>query len=283
METIWARRNIASKCCVARRPGALPGQALVLLDPQRMVIDDVVPCEDGHAQERSLLDQVLAALKPRDLLIDDRNFCTLQFLFGMAARKVRYITRQHGRMPWKSLGKPRYVGVVETGRVYEEPVELRDPETGRTTQVRRIILRLKSPTRDDDNEIYLLTNLPTKVSATKVASLYRKRWTLEQAFQRADDLPSLRTEHARLPEGGVVCLLRGNLLLQPAGCGQRNAAPEVHGEEKVEEVSKLLPDERNQFRIRRNDGCHSHSEMGVSAKPHSASTSGPAIGLGPTR
>ena len=31
--------------------GALPGQALALLDPQRMVISDVVLCENGHAQE----------------------------------------------------------------------------------------------------------------------------------------------------------------------------------------------------------------------------------------
>src|SRR5438105_2350076 len=38
--------------------GALPGQTLVLLDPQRMIIEDVIPCEDGHAQERSLLHQV---------------------------------------------------------------------------------------------------------------------------------------------------------------------------------------------------------------------------------
>ncbi len=218
--------------------GALPGQALVLLDPQRMVIDDVVPCEDGHAQERSLLDQVLAALKPRDLLIDDRNFCTLQFLFGMAARKVRYITRQHGRMPWKSLGKPRYVGVVETGRVYEEPVELRDPETGRTTQVRRIILRLKSPTRDDDNEIYLLTNLPTKVSATKVASLYRKRWTLEQAFNELTTY--LRCELSTLgyPKAALfafcVAICCYNLLAAVKGTLRG-----VHGEEKVEEVSSF--------------------------------------------
>ncbi len=41
------------------RAGALPGQALVVLDPRLMLATDVVPCEDGHAQERSLLDRVL--------------------------------------------------------------------------------------------------------------------------------------------------------------------------------------------------------------------------------
>src|SRR5712672_944748 len=40
------------------RAGALPGQALVVLDPRLMLATDVILCEDGHAQERSLLDQI---------------------------------------------------------------------------------------------------------------------------------------------------------------------------------------------------------------------------------
>ena len=41
------------------RAGALPAQALVVLDPRLMLATDVVLCEDGHAQERSLLYRVL--------------------------------------------------------------------------------------------------------------------------------------------------------------------------------------------------------------------------------
>src|SRR4051794_15827839 len=41
------------------RAGPLPGQALVIYDPQWQLITDVVPCEDGHAQERALLGEVL--------------------------------------------------------------------------------------------------------------------------------------------------------------------------------------------------------------------------------
>src|SRR5947207_9420433 len=44
--------------------GALPGQSLVLLDPARALIHDLIPCEDGHAQERSLTDSVLPILTP---------------------------------------------------------------------------------------------------------------------------------------------------------------------------------------------------------------------------
>ena len=56
--------------------GALPGHALVVLDPQAMLVTDVFPCEDGHAQERSLLDQVLETIRSGEVWIADRNFCT---------------------------------------------------------------------------------------------------------------------------------------------------------------------------------------------------------------
>lgn len=164
--------------------GALPGQALVLLDPQRMVIDDMIPCEDGHAQERSLLDQVLPVIHARDLLIDDRNFCTAAFLGALARRHARFITRHHGRMPVRLLGKRRYIGRGATGRLYEQAAVVTDPETHRTLPVRRVTVQLDKPTRDGDHELHLLTNLPaTKANARKVATLYRKRWNLETAFQ----------------------------------------------------------------------------------------------------
>ncbi len=44
-----------------------------------MLAIDVFPCEDGHTKERALLDQLLATVEPKDLWIEDRNFCTLDF------------------------------------------------------------------------------------------------------------------------------------------------------------------------------------------------------------
>lgn len=219
--------------------GALPGQSLVLLDPERMVIDDVVLCEDGHAQERSLLSQVLPLLARGDLLIADRNFGMLTFLFGIMARCARFIIREHGRMPWKSLGKSRYVGRSETGRVYEETIELRHPETGRVTQVRRITIRLKTPTRDGDQEIHLHTNLPSKISAVKVAALYRKRWTLEQAFNELTTHLRCELNTLGYPKAALfafcVAVCSYNVLAALKG-----ALRGVHGDEKVEmEVSNF--------------------------------------------
>ena len=226
--------------------GALPGQALALLDPERMLIDDVIPCEDGHTQERALLDQVLAVIERRDLLIDDRNFCTLAFLFGLMQRKACFLTRQHGRMPWNPLGKPKYRGRSTTGRVYEQAVELCDPATGKTTQVRRITIKLDTPTRDGDSEVHLLTNLPLKVSAVRVAELYRKRWTLEQAFNELTTHLRCELNTLGYPKAALfafcVAVCSYNLLAAVKG-----ALRGVHGEEVLEtQVSNyFLTDEIN--------------------------------------
>src|SRR3954462_7159887 len=60
--------------------GPLPGQTLVVLDPALGLAIDVVPCEDGHAQERSLLDPILETVVENDVWVADRNFCTTGFL-----------------------------------------------------------------------------------------------------------------------------------------------------------------------------------------------------------
>jgi IS4 transposase len=213
--------------------GALPGQALVLLDPQRMVIDEVFPCEDGHAQERSLLHQVLPSLRPRDLVIDDRNFCTLAFLLGMAQRKVRFITRQHGNLPYRLQGKRRYSGRCATGRVYEQAVVIQDPKTGRQLTLRRVTLRLQKPTRDGDTEVHLVTNLPAaKVMARKVATLYQKRWRLETAFQELTTHLRCELNTLGYPPAALFafCVALGcyNLLAVIKG-----ALRGVHGEETI--------------------------------------------------
>src|SRR5438270_3225805 len=76
--------------------GALPGKALVVLDPEAMLVCDVFPCEDGHAQERSLLGSVLETVRAGEVWIADRNFCTTDFLFGIARRDGCFVIRQHG-------------------------------------------------------------------------------------------------------------------------------------------------------------------------------------------
>jgi IS4 transposase len=167
------------------RAAVLPGQSLVVLDPQSMLMTDVVLCEDGHAQERSLLGEVLGQVEPGDLWIEDRNFCTTGFVFGVAQRRACFLVRQHAStLHWKLVGKRKACGPIETGRVYEQTMRLEDPATGEVLLGRRITLELDKPTRDGETEIHLVTNLPVAdARAKQVARLYAKRWTIEKAFQ----------------------------------------------------------------------------------------------------
>ena len=48
--------------------------------------------------------------------------------------------------------------------------------------IRRVTVELNTPTRDGETEIHILTNLPQRIGALRVAELYHKRWTIEIAF-----------------------------------------------------------------------------------------------------
>lgn len=162
----------------ARNVAPLPGQCLVVLDPQRKLAVDVLPCEDGHAQERSLLPELLKTVAPKEVWVADRNFCTFDFLTGIVERKAYFVIRQHGSLACEWTGRVKKIGVSETGIVYEQPARLAE---GR--MVRRITVKLFQATRDGDQEMHLLTNLPNRVDALRIAELYRNRWGIETAFQ----------------------------------------------------------------------------------------------------
>lgn len=161
----------------------LPGKALVVFDPQRALIEKVVLCEDGHAQERSLIDPVLDMVRPKDLWIADRNFCTLKMLFRIKQEDGYFVIRQHGALVGTLKGPQTEPARCSTGMTYEQQILLTDPESGKQHAFRRITVELDEPTRDGDRVIHILTNLSkSAASATKVAELYRSRWTIESAF-----------------------------------------------------------------------------------------------------
>jgi IS4 transposase len=218
--------------------GALPGQALVVLDPHRMLVTDVVLCEDGHAQERSLLDRVLALVQPKDLWIEDRNFCTTGFVFGIARRAAFFVVRQHaGNLRWEFAGKRRSCGRIETGKVFEQTIRV-NHDDGEVLFLRRITVILDQPTRDGDTEIQILTNLPVKDARAKtIAELYRKRWTIETAFAELEATLQGEVETLGYPKAALfafcVALVSYNVLSVV-----KAALRSVHGAQVVsQEVS----------------------------------------------
>jgi Transposase DDE domain len=162
--------------------GPLPGQSLVVLDPRCMLPVDVFPCEDGHAQERSILLNLPDILVPGEVWIADRNFCVAWFLFEIANNHAFFVIRQHAaNVRWEPVGRRHKIGRTSTGMVYEQTVRIHD-DFKNSLEVRRITIVLDEPTEDGDTEIHLLTNLPRKVKAVRIADAYRHRWTIEGAF-----------------------------------------------------------------------------------------------------
>jgi IS4 transposase len=163
------------------RGGPLPGQALVILDPERGLIVDMIPCEDGHAQERSLFVDLVEPFAPGQLWIADRNFCTTLVIHEAVAQGACFLIREHAGLTVREVGPWQTAGRTDGGRLFEQPATVADGD-GNEVFVRRIRLVLDEPTEDGTREIYLLTNLPPKVAAATVAELYGNRWSIERAF-----------------------------------------------------------------------------------------------------
>jgi hypothetical protein len=209
--------------------GALPGQAIAVLDPQRELVVDVFPEQDAHAQERSLFPLVLETVTARQLWIADRNFCTKDFLTGVSQREASFVIREHLGLKWTAITPRVEVGQNESGTIFEQQVRL---DSG--ICVRRVTIQLKQPTRDGDLQVTVLTNLPdTEVSASLVAELYLQRWQIEQMFQVITDTFNCELQTLGYPKAALfvfcMALMAFNILSTV-----KAALKDVHGAGKIE-------------------------------------------------
>jgi IS4 transposase len=210
---------------------ALPGMSLVVRDGRSGLLTEVLPGEDAYTNERSLAADVLPLVAADDLWLADRNFCTADYLGGIARRRAFFLVRHHAGTHLHPQGAERYVGHNASGELYEVKVRLCG------LACRCIIVRLFEPLRDGTTELRLLTNVPAhKAGARRLAELYRTRWYIETAFQELTE--SLRCEIDTLgyPRaalfGFALAVAAYNLLVfvrQALACGPASPA--------VEEVS----------------------------------------------
>lgn len=212
----------------------LPGRILVVMDPELGVARDAFVTPDGHANERTLLDEVLQTVGEMELWMADRNFCTLKFLFEIADKRAFFLVRQHGSLQGRLKDKRRFIGESSTGKVYEQPVEL--TYGGETRTVRRITVELLRPTRDGDMVLHLLTNLPADIAAVLCAELYRKRWSIETLFYEVTQTLQCEIKTLCYPPAAlfVFCLA---LMAANAVAVLKAAVRATHGEKEANEMS----------------------------------------------
>jgi IS4 transposase len=165
------------------RGAALPGHSLVVYDPDARLVTDIVPCEDAHAQERTLVPAIIGTVQPGQMWIADRNFSTTGIMFDIDGQGGAFVIREHGRSPNPvEIGTPKRRGSVESGEIFEQAVRIENEE-GKQLVLRRVELRLHQPTDAGETVIRILTNLPRSIAAEAVAHAYRNRWRIENMFQ----------------------------------------------------------------------------------------------------
>lgn len=212
----------------------LPGRALVVLEPETGLATDIFLTPDGHASERTLLDDVLQTVRERDVWLADRNFCTLKFLFEIASKMAFFIIRQHGTVKGCLHGKRRFVGEGSTGKVYEQMIDL--VFEGKTKTFRRLTIELREATRDGDKVLHLISNLPKKIPGLQIAELYRKRWTIETLFYEVTQTLACEIDTLCYPRAAlfVFCLA---LMAANAVAVIKAALRAAHGDEVADELS----------------------------------------------
>src|SRR5512135_2859064 len=220
------------------RAGAWPGPALVVLDPQRMLATDVVLCEDGHAQERSLLDQILAKVAAKDLWIADRNFCTTDFLFGIAGRGGSFVIRQHAStLRWTFVGKRRACGRIDTGKVFEQTIRATN-DAGEILFLRRVTVLLDPPSLDHRDSV-----------------------------PRIGGNAPRRGQHLGISQGGALRLLRGSGVVQRAEHNQGGVAFCAWRGRGRRAGLWLLRGRRDPDDAPRDDDCDPGGRMGGVSRP----------------
>src|SRR5262245_5746190 len=225
----------------------LPGQVLVVHDLDLGLVVDAVPCEDAHAQERTLLEEMLAGCASGDLWVGDRNFSVAWWFLKVSRRGAYFLVRQHATaVHLEPLEEFAVMGRTATGEVQEQEVRVvemdghgrpRLDERGRpqALEIRRIRVLLDEPTQDGDTEVSLLTNIPAgDADALRLSELYLKRWTIENGFQTMTEVLRCEINTLAYPKaallGFCVALVGFNIL-----AAVRSALRSQHGAEAVEE------------------------------------------------
>ena len=228
----------------------LPGQTLVVYDLDLGLVIDAVPCEDAHAQERTLLREMLEDCAPDDLWIGDRNFSVAWWFLEVGRRGAHFLVRQHSTATHiEPLDQFVAIGRTATGEVQEQRVRVvemnghgapRCDEHGRVhaMEMRRVRVLLDEPTQDGDAEVLLLSDVPAgDADALVLSRLYLRRWTIEHGFQTMTEVLRCEINTLAYPRaallGFCVALVGFNIL-----AAVRSALRSEHGTEAVDkEVS----------------------------------------------
>ncbi len=126
----------------------LPGKSLCVFRPAHQLVTHIVPCEDGHTQERALVDPILDLVTTQALCGWPITFCFQRFSAGHRQKLGFFVIREHASLNYKLSGKLRKRGQSETGEIFQQAIVIEDEE-GVKYRFRRIVVKLKKATEDN--------------------------------------------------------------------------------------------------------------------------------------
>jgi len=115
-------------------------------------------------------------------------------------------------------------------------VEVIDGKTQRRLQLRRAIVKLDEATEKGETEIRLLTNLPARVNAKKIARLYRRRWTIERHFDLIKNSLHGQVESLGQPRASIFALCL-SMVASNALAVVKGAITTTHGTDETDKLS----------------------------------------------
>lgn len=171
------------------RGAALPGHSLVVYDPDRALVCDILACEDAYESERVGVQPLVESAEAGQLWIADRHFCTHAIMQGLSQAQADFIVREHAHHP-RLAGRGEWSEAVriETGMLREQAIEVQALHENQAATWRCIEIELDRPTEAGEVVIRLWSNLPGAIDAATIAALYRKRWRIEGLFQRLESV-----------------------------------------------------------------------------------------------
>ncbi|NET53306.1 MAG: hypothetical protein F6K09_33005 [Merismopedia sp. SIO2A8] len=105
---------------------------------------------------------------------------------------------------------------------------------GKTLTLRRVVVQLDEPTRNGEEQVVILSNLPARIGSLDVASLYLERWRIETLFQTVTEVFHCEIKTLGYPKSALfsftIALMSYNLFGVLAA-----ALSSAHGSDTIEE------------------------------------------------
>jgi hypothetical protein len=135
-------------------------------------------------------------------------------------------------MPWKALTTLQANGSVETGELFEQTVQI--TQTKESLVMRRVVLKLKKPTRNGEKEIGIFTPVPPSLATSAaIAELDRGRPSVENLFQTVTENYECEIQTLGYPKAALfsfcLAIIAYNILATV-----RAVLGSVHGVGKIE-------------------------------------------------